>query len=388
MKLPVHFSQYLQTLSFCAVAGLSMPNLMGQTGVPGTTMTREQIIAEGEKLADAQLAQLAGKKPEIDWISGVMWAGYADFSHISSKPAYAHAIEQLGEGVRWTPQLRPKVPLHADDLCICQTFLDAYVTKKDPARLAASQSRIDAVCDFIQKSEKPDLPETWWWCDALFMAPASHARLAEITGDPKYLDAMDREWWKTTGLLYDKDEHLFYRDKKFPGKLDAKGKKIFWSRGNGWVFAGLARTLAYLPGNYPSRPRYVAMFKDMASRLASLQQPDGTWRPSLLDPDEFPDPETSGTSLDCFAYAWGINNGILDRAAFLPVAARAWAALLAARRPDGLLGYVQPKGLDPRAVKADDTQLYGTGAFLMSVCELSKLAPISLPPPPRLTILP
>jgi rhamnogalacturonyl hydrolase YesR len=143
-----------------------------------------------------------------------------------------------------------------------------------------------------------------------------------------------------------------------------------------------------MPGNYPGRARYVAVFKDMAAKLASLQQADGTWRPSLLDPDEFPDPETSGTSLDCFAFAWGINNGLLDRATYLPVAAKAWAALMAARRPDGLLGYVQGPASAPKAVAANGSQLYATGAFLMDVCELSKLAPIDVPAPPQLTIPP
>jgi rhamnogalacturonyl hydrolase YesR len=130
------------------------------------------------------------------------------------------------------------------------------------------------------------------------------------------------------------------------------------------------------------------MFKEMAARLASLQQADGTWRPSLLDPDEYPVSETSGTTLDGFAFAWGINNGILDRATYLPVAMKAWAALLAARRPDGLPGYVQGIAKAPGPVSANGTQLYATGLFLMDACELSKMAPITVPPLPRLTASP
>jgi len=211
------------------------------------------------------------------------------------------------------------------------------------------------------------------------MAPPAMARLSVITKDPKYLNAMDKEWSRTADLLYDKDEHLFFRDNSFLSKLTKNGQKIFWSRGNGWVFAGLARTLTYIPSDSPVRAKYVTIFKDMAAKLASLQQPDGTWRPSLLDPDQFPDPETSGTALNCYAYAWGINNGLLDRATYLPVAAKAWGALLAARRSDGLLGYVQNVGDSPASVKPDGTKLYATGAFLMDASELSKLAPITVP---------
>ena len=355
------------------------------------TLTSRQFISQAESMADAQLAQLTGHPAPIGWVPAVMWAGIADLSHASSKPAYTAVITQLGDSLHWTPTFRPRSPFHADDLCICQTFLDAYATSPDPARLAPSQTRIDAVSDNINRenpaalaSPSPKGPRlTWWWCDALFMAPPSHARLSYITGNPKYLDAMDKEWARTAALLYDPAEHLFYRDASFLAKTTPSGKKIFWSRGNGWVFAGLARTLPWVPQSDSARPRYIAIFKAMAARLASLQQPDGTWRPSLLDPDQFPDPETSGTALDCFAFAWGINNGLLDRATYLPIAARAWSALLAARRPDGLLGYVQHTGAGPAAVAPSDTQLYGTGAFLMAACQLAKLAPLAVPASPQ-----
>jgi rhamnogalacturonyl hydrolase YesR len=324
-----------------------------------------------------------------------MWAGIADLSHLSSNGAYTKAIEQLGDEVHWTPIFEPaKAPFNADDLCICQTFLDAYVTKNEAARLAPSESRIGAVSDHIEEKESPyiagakDNHLTWWWCDALFMAPAGHVRLSVITHDRKYLDAMDKEWWKTADLLYDKQEHLFYRDEVFLKGRTKNGIKVFWSRGNGWVFGGLARTLRYMPADYPNRPRYEAIFKEMAAKLANLQQPDGTWRPSLLDPGEYPYSETSGTALDCFAFAWGIEQGLLDRATYLPVAAKAWAALMAARRPDGLLGYVQGVGKAPGNVMANGTQLYATGAYLMAACELSKLAPVDVPPAPQLTAAP
>ena len=394
VALTTSLKTFVRTLSFCVSLELATGYAAGQTttasGSPqGSIMSREQIIAEGEKMADAQLTQLAGKKPDTEWVGGVMWSGYADFSHVSSKRGYQDALAQLGEAVHWTPLLRSKSPNHADDLAICQAFLDAYVTTGDPTRIAPTQSREDSVCAAIQKEGATGnpgpqgIPLTWWWCDALFMAPPALARLSAVTKDPKYVDAMDQEWWRTAGLLYDEDEHLFFRDETFLNKRTQNGKKVFWSRGNGWVFAGIARMLTYLPKDYPSRPRYVTVFKDMAAKLASLQQTDGTWRPSLLDPDQFPDSETSGTALDCYAYAWGISNGLLNRGTYLPVATKAWAALLASRRPDGLPGYVQGVGKAPGVVKADGTQLYATGAFLMAVGELSKLAPLTIPPAPQ-----
>jgi rhamnogalacturonyl hydrolase YesR len=353
------------------------------------TLPRAEIVADAEAMADAQLAQLKDKD-SIGWVAAVMWAGYADFSHVSGKTAYADAIDQLGAAHSWTPILTGSLPYHADDLCIAQTFLDAYARKHDPVRLHPSGLRIAAVSNHIEHNEPADAPGakktnlTWWWCDALFMAPAGHARMSAITGDRRYLDAMDTEWWRTSALLYDKDEHLFYRDITFLHRKAPNGKPIFWTRGNGWVFAGLARTLTYMPADYPSRPRYVQMFQEMAAKLASLQQGDGTWRPSLLDPEQYPDSEMSGTALDCFAFAWGVNHGLLDRATYMPVIGKAWAAMLAARMPNGLLGYVQGVALAPDGVSPTGTQLYATGAFLMTACQLADLAPIEIPAPPQL----
>ncbi|MEZ5149009.1 MAG: glycoside hydrolase family 88 protein [Bacteroidales bacterium] len=51
----------------------------------------------------------------------------------------------------------------------------------------------------------------------------------------------------------------------------------------------------------------------MAESLMQSQGEDGFWRSSLLDPDEYPDPESSGTAFFTYGLAWGINNGNLDK---------------------------------------------------------------------------
>jgi len=101
----------------------------------------------------------------------------------------------------------------------------------------------------------PDNPEkpVWWWCDALFMAPRVWAGLSQETREKSYLEYMDRQWWITSNLLYDPQEHLYSRDASFLDKHEANGKKIFWSRGNGWVMAGLARVLEVMLEDYPNR---------------------------------------------------------------------------------------------------------------------------------------
>jgi rhamnogalacturonyl hydrolase YesR len=358
--------------------------------IAASTMTREHIISEADKVAEAQLKAL-GEKANIDWTWGVMEAGYAEFSHVSPKGAeYSKALTALADKAKWTPLLHPKTPFHADDFCIGQTFEDLYVGNPEAAKLAPLKSRLDALAEELEippgsrsylppPTTKPAVPRlTFYWCDALFMAPPVLCRMSAITGDKKFIDAMDKEYWRTTALLYDSEEHLFFRDRNFLTKTDANGKKIFWSRGNGWVLAGLARVLEHMPKDYSSRPKYEAMFKEIAAKVITLQRPDGTWSPSLLDPALFDQPETSGTALFTYGLAWGINHNLLDAATYQPVVAKAWAALLSHRRDDGLPGYSQSADSQPNKVSADGTQVYTTGGYLLAASQLQKLAPLIL----------
>jgi rhamnogalacturonyl hydrolase YesR len=153
----------------------------------------------------------------------------------------------------------------------------------------------------------------WAWCDALFMGPTALGYLSAATGDAKYLDIATKLWWKTTDYLYDPKEHLYFRDQTFFDKTEKNGKKVFWSRGNGWVLAGLVRVLQNTPENYPGRKKLVNLYKDMSERVASLQQADGSWHASLLDPESYPIKETSGTGFYTYALLWGINNNILKK---------------------------------------------------------------------------
>jgi rhamnogalacturonyl hydrolase YesR len=184
---------------------------------------------------------------------------------------------------------------------------------------------------------------------------------------------MDREWWVTTRLLYDPEEHLYSRDATFLDRHEANGRKLFWSRGNGWVMGGLVRVLEVMPRNYPSRARYVQLLREMADKLASIQSDDGLWRPGLLDASAYPYPEASGSAFFTYALAWGINQRVLDRKRFTPVVTRAWQGLLSHIYADGRLGSIQPIGAAPDAFQPSSSYVYGVGAFLLAGSEVARL---------------
>ena len=214
----------------------------------------------------------------------------------------------------------------------------------------------------------------WWWCDALFMGPPAWARMYQATYDKKYLDYLDHQWWITSGYLYDTQDHLYYRDASFITKHESNGKKVYWSRGEGWVVGGLARVLQYMPADWPTREKYLTQFKEMCAAIAALQQPDGLWTAGMLDPDYYAQPENSGSSFFCYAMAWGINEGILDRATYEPVVEKAWAGLVGHIHQDGRLDCIQQTGSGPAHFKQSSSYVYGVGAFLLAGHEVNRLA--------------
>ena len=373
------FLKIMKNLALAALLALAVSacahNRVSRTG---SVESPAAILASMEKVADWQLTNASpsgAHNKENAWTYGAFYVGVMALDSVADTPRYHDAMVAEGKKLEWQPGPRP---YHADDQCVGQMYLELYMKDHDPAMLGPIKAKLDNILahpsgDSLE-FEKKGKQDRYWWCDSLFMGPPTWALLFQATGDKKYLDFMDKEWWAASDFLYDKDEHLFYRDSRYFTKREANGKRVFWGRGNGWVMAGEARVLEMMPADYPSRSRHETQFKDMAEKIASLQQPDGLWHASLHDPRSYPLKETSGSGFFIFALAWGINHRLLDRAKYEPVVRRGWAALEGCVTPEGKLGYVQQVGADPRSFKPQDYEVYGAGAFLLAGKELYLLA--------------
>jgi rhamnogalacturonyl hydrolase YesR len=337
-----------------------------------------QVLALMESVADWQLAHLEPvetiqvareeSRSARSWQQGAFYAGLTALAERSQATRFQQAILDHGRSVGW--QLGERT-YHADDHVIGQSYLWAAAHGAGPEAIAPLRTRFDAILAApphvgLAVDSAPPCWDRWCWCDALFMAPPVWIGLAAMTGDSRYATYAHAEFRATTDFLYEREEHLFYRDSRFFAQRDAAGRKLFWSRGNGWVFAGLARVLTVLPSQDPVRPEYEQLFKAMAARLAALQKPDGYWAPSLLASTESTPPESSGTGFFVYGTAWGIRAGLLDASTYEPVVRRGWRALEEAVQPDGRLGWVQQVSDRPDRVTATDTQFYGVGAFLLA----------------------
>lgn len=307
------------------------------------------------------------------WTNGALYVGMNKWAAMASDDTYYEWMKSIGEEQEWQLHHRK---YHADDHTIGQMYCELYRKYGDEKMIEPTKKQFEFIMYHPSQSKmnwkSPYHQDRWNWCDALFMSPPVWAQLSQITGDPRYLDFMVEEFKATTDFLFDTKENLYYRDESYMGKLD-NGTKIFWARGNGWVFAGLVNILNELEVGSKEYKYFLKIYKKMAKKLIEIQTEEGHWAMSLLGAEYYPTPETSGSSFFTFGLAWGINQGILDYDTYEPAVRKGWTAMTSYITEDGMLGYVQPIGAAPGKAWADKTEVYGTGAFLSAGSEVYKL---------------
>ena len=303
--------------------------------------------------------KLLGEARWLDYSS--RWANYNLWQGAREKDPAKWKYKTYGEGHDFV--------LFGDWQICFQTYIDMYELNPDPYKI----KRALEVMDYEVRQPQNDF---WWWADALYMVMPVFAKLYRVTGDVKYLDKLYANYKWADELMYDKDEQLYYRDAKYiypKVKTACNGGKSFWARGDGWVLAGLAKVLADMPADYKHRTFFLQRFRELAEGVARVQRPGGYWSRSMLCEEDAPGPETSGTAFFTYGMLWGVNNGLLDRAAYGPVIEKAWKYLITtALQPDGSVGFVQPIGEKPDPTKTVDAHSqanFGVGAFLLAACE-------------------
>ncbi|RXK62245.1 glycoside hydrolase family 88 protein [Lacibacter luteus] len=260
------------------------------------------------------------------------------------------------------------------DWQICfQTYIDLYNLEPNETKIARAK---EVMSYQVSTAEN----KYWWWADGLYMVMPVMTKMYKLTGDKIYLDKLYEYYTYANSIMYDAEEKIYYRDAKYvyPKHKSANGKKDFWARGNGWVFAGLAKVLQDLPKNDAHYNEYVEKFRGMAATLINYQQAEGHWTRSIMDTAHAPGYETSGTAFFTYAYLWGMNNGYLDKATYKATALKGWNYLQTiALQPDGKIGYVQPIGeraIPGQVVDKNSTANFGVGAFLLAACEMVRFS--------------
>ncbi len=331
------------------------------------------------QIGDWQLANPFENAHRLNWHYGALYTGIVALYEVTGDSKYKDELYNIGQAYSWQPL---NEIYHADRLAVMDTwawlfgeFHDLQLIDKSRWVMDMHLSRNYKKMTDVRYKDNRYSAEWWSWCDALFMAPPSFVRMWKMTGDKRYLDYMDEQWWKTSNYLYSNADSLYYRDDRYFETRSERGTKVFWGRGNGWVIAGLARILTLLPQDYPNRKKFEKQYSEMAHKLLSVQGEDGLWRVSLLDPEFINIGESSGSAFAIFALAWGVNNGLID-IKFKPKIEKAWLALCGNVNEEGRLGNVQQVAGDPYPFQEDQWQVYATGAILLAGREMISLSNI------------
>lgn len=370
-------------LASCATQPLSSPNMASQPAMTDA-VSYGNAAAEWQLSTISDLSYLPNKIPPSTynrgWVKGAFYIGLERFAEKTNNRKYFDLL--LNESYENGFELGHRY-WHGDDQIFGTIYAGAIKRGADASHLKPTLEQMDKILEnrstvsleFVEpKPGQPGAEGTcqtrWCWADAIFMAPPAWSAISNVTGDEKYRQYAIEEIDATIEYLYDDETGLFYRDSRYFDRRTKNGGKVMWSRGNGWVYAGLARFIETLPENHPARQRYEDLFVSMSDALISRQRENGYWPTSLDDADLFSSPETSGTAFFGFGLAWGINQGLLTDTKYVNSRDKAWTAMKNAVQPNGMVGWVQQIGKDPQKTEKDSSQLYGVGGFLLMASEM------------------
>lgn len=372
------------SLAFIFIATTWRAESLKAQPLPDRTETLNTIVKVNDyfmkKYADCTAPSYRGKlRPSHIWTRGVYYEGLMALYAVYPRDDYFDYAYRWGDFHQWK-LCYGTTSRHADGQCAGQAYIDLYTICKEPRLLKHLKANIDMVVNTPQT-------EDWTWIDAIQMAMPIYAKLGRMTGERKYFDKMWDMYCWTRNIcggkgLYNPEDGLWWRDADFvPPYKEPNGEDCYWSRGNGWVYAALIRVLDEIPADEKHRADYINDFLNMSKALKKCQRKDGFWNVSLHDEGNFGGKETSGTALFVYGMAWGVRNGLLNRAEYLPVLLKAWNAMAKeAVHPDtGCLGYVQGTGKEPKdgqPVTYDhipDFEDFGIGCFLLAGTEVYKL---------------
>lgn len=328
-------------------------------------------------------------QPSNIWTRGVYFEGLMAMHGIAPRPQYMEYALQWAEANRWDFHGGSHT-LKADNQCCAQTYIDLY-------RLGGQPQALDKVERLLNNVVNNTTHNDWNDVDAIQMAMPVYARMGALKKDLRYFDKMMELYRHVRDHigLYNPVDKLWWQSAKYmPPYKEPNGKNCYWSRGNGWALAGLARTIEEIDGALTGfdgeellrlqriRESLSEDFIEMAIALKACQRKDGFWNCSLSDSLHFEGPEASSTSLFIYGMAWGVRKQLLSSDAFTPVILKGWEGLVQkAIRPDGLIGYVQGTGKEPKDGqptgydRQPDYDDFGTGCFLLAGSELFRLLP-------------
>jgi unsaturated rhamnogalacturonyl hydrolase len=327
---------------------------------------------------------------QYNWDIGAYMTGIMALYRLTNEKWVLDSATKWSTNTNWTPS--GGINATGDAQCCEQTFCEIYLQSNNTANLnTMAKPTFDNMKQMFDVNRSTGR-QRWSWSDALYMSPASITRVYDtyknVAGSnaARLLDSLDEYWRDCAAYLFNMQYNLWWRDGTVLNAKTSNGSPVFWSGCNAWAIAGLARVLQDLPSDYKDRAYFVQQFKDVcdAIRKAPALGSDGLWRTSLLDYNQYPEKESIASAFFGFAFAWGVNNGLLDRTTYEPYIRKTWSALVANIGSNGMLQWCQTVASGPGDVGQNFSAAEGEGAFCLMAEELTKfLFPTSVNPSTR-----
>ncbi|HKJ43469.1 MAG TPA: glycoside hydrolase family 88 protein [Sunxiuqinia sp.] len=172
------------------------------------------------------------------------------------------------------------------------------------------------------------------WLDGLYMGAPFLARYGVEFNDTTALNEVIDQFEVIHKHTYNPEVGLNYHgwdESKKQRWADPKTgcSPNFWGRAEGWYAMALVDVLDYLPKNYPSREKLVAIFKQVAAGIKKFQDPkSGLWYQVLDQGDRKGNYlEASASSMFVYALEKGVRLNYIDQS-YQKVAAKGYQGIL------------------------------------------------------------
>lgn len=160
------------------------------------------------------------------------------------------------------------------------------------------------------------------WLDDLFMSVPALALMGKLANEDKYFNDAVHQVNKFSERMFVEEKGLYFHG--WVEKMDPH-PQFYWGRANGWAVMALIELLSILPKSHKGYNSVLKQFNKHLNGLISYQSGSGFWHQLLDKNDSYL--ETSATAIITYAIAKAINEGIIDKLAFSPIAILGWNAI-------------------------------------------------------------
>lgn len=252
-------------------------------------------------------------QPIMSYIPALAWSGSLRLSAMTGETQWREkAMKDMQAFISGqTPAIAE--PYRLTSLAGALAFFDAAALNKNADAEALAQK----VADFMTDTPLGTYRFATYWTDDMFMMGSVLSR------------SENPAWSRLSPMLTTWANKLQRPDGLF---IHANGGPHAWGRGNGFALLGVTEALTHLPAG-TANPALLNIYRTHVAALVKHQSDDGSWRQVIDEPSSYR--ELTATAMIVAALSRGVAAGWIDRATYLPIIEKGWAAVAARVMADG-----------------------------------------------------